>query len=450
MFLTLQFEVVGQEKKAMPERKNGTELSAAEPVIVCPHCKKEIRLTESLAGPLVEATRRQYEQKLADKDSEVARREAEVRRQEKAVADAQKAVDDKVADGIRKERERIATEEAKKARILVSDELQGKSKEVADLKEILKAKDNKLADAQKAQADLVRKQRELDDAKRELDLTVETRVEQSLAGVRDIAKREAEQELNLKVAEKEQTIAGMHRQIEVLKRKAEQGSQQLQGEVQELELESLLVAKFPADLVEPVPKGEFGGDILQHVLNSAGQACGTLLWESKRTKNWSDGWLPKLRQDQRAAKADFALLVSRVLPKSVDLFDHIDGVWVLDPKCVMPLAIALRQSLIEVTAVRQAGDGQYTKMGMVYEYLTGPRFRNRIEAIVEKFTDMQEDLDKERKTMTRLWAKREGQIHGVVEATAGMYGDLQGIAGKTLHEIEGLELAMLPAINDVP
>jgi hypothetical protein len=258
-----------------------------------------------------------------------------------------------------------------------------------------------------------------------------------------------EEELKLKVAEKEETIAGMQRQIEALKHKAEQGSQQLQGEVQELELESRLTVKFPTDLIEPVPKGEFGGDILQHVLNHAGQTCGMLLWESKRTKNWSDGWLAKLRQDQRTAKADFALLVSRALPKGVDLFDHIDGVWVLDPKCVIPLAIALRQSLIEVAAVRQAGDGQYTKMGMVYEYLTGPRFRNRIEAIVEKFTDMQEDLDKERKTMTRLWAKREEQIHGVLDATAGMYGDLQGIAGKSLDEIEGLEITMLPAGNEV-
>ncbi len=328
----------------MPERKNGTERSAVEPVIVCPNCKKEIRLTESLAAPLLEATRRQYEQKLAHKDSEVAKREAEVRRQEKVVAEAKNTVDNKIAEGIRKEREGIASEEARKARLLVSDELQGKSKTIAELEEILKTKDGKLAEAQKAQAELVRKKRELDDAKRELDLTVETRVTQSLATVRDKAKREAEEELKLKVAEKEETIAGMQRQIEALKRKAEQGSQQLQGEVQELELESLLAAKFPADVVEPVPKGEFGGDILQRVLNHGGQTCGTLLWESKRTKNWSDGWLAKLRQDQRAAKADFALLVSRALPKSVDLFDHIDGIWVLDPKCVIPLAIALRQS----------------------------------------------------------------------------------------------------------
>lgn len=422
-----------------------TKQSMVEPTVVCPSCKKEIRLTESLAAPLMEATRRHYEQKLAEVNSAIAQREAAVRRQEQVVSQAQKDVEDRIADGVRRGRDKIAADETRKARMLVSDELRGKSKEVADLQEILKTKDDKLAEAQKAQAELVRKQRELEDAKRELDLTVETRVQQSLATVREKAKREVEQELKLKVAEKEETIAGMQRQIEALKRKAEQGSQQLQGEVQELDLESLLAAKFSGDIVEPVPKGEFGGDILQRVLNSSGQACGTLLWESKRTKNWSDGWLAKLRQDQRAAKADFALLVSSTLPKGVDLFDYIDGIWVLDPKCAIPIAIALRQSIIEVTATRQAGEGQHTKMGMVYQYLTGPRFRTRIEVIVEKFTDMQDDLDRERKAMTRLWAKREEQIHGVLEATAGMYGDLQGIAGKGLHEIEGLELVMLPA-----
>ena len=415
------------------------------PVINCPYCQKEIKLTESLAAPLLEATRKEYEKKLSAKDTEIADREAAVRKQEQAVAAAKKQIEDQIAEGIRLERQTIVVEESKKARLLVSDELKGKAKEVADLQEILKTKDDKLAVAQKAQAELVRKQRELDDAKRELDLTVETRVQQSLGGVRDKAKREAEQELNLKVAEKEETIASMKRQIEELKRKAEQGSQQLQGEVLELELESLLAARFQTDVVEPVPKGEFGGDIVHHVFNSACQSCGTLLWESKRTKNWSDGWLAKLRQDQRAAKAEFALLVSRTLPKGVELFDLIDGVWVMDPKCAVPVAIALRQSLIEVASIRQASDGQQTKMGMVYQYLTGPRFRARIGAIVEKFTDMHDDLHKERKTITRLWAKREEQIHAVMEATAGMYGDLQGIAGKSLDEIEGLEIALLPS-----
>jgi hypothetical protein len=419
-----------------------------EPVIECPHCHKEIKLTESLAAPLVEATRQEFEAKLAEKDSEVARRETQLRAEEQSVAAARQQIDAQVEEGIRRERQTIAAEEANKARRLVSDELEGKAKELADLEAVVKAKDEKLAEAQNAQAEAVRKQRELDDQKRELDLTVETRVQESLGEVRDKAKRDAEEGLAMKVAERDEAIASLRRQIEVLKQKAEQGSQQLQGEVQEMELESLLVAKFPSDLVEPVPKGEFGGDILHRVLSPSGQQCGTLIWESKRTKNWSDGWLAKLRNDQRAASANFAILVSRALPKEVESFDLIDGVWVVEPRCAVPVAIALRQSLIEVAAVRQTNEGRRTKMGMVYEYLTGPRFRAHVESIVEKFTEMEQDLAKERKTMTRLWAKREEQIRGVIESTAGMYGDLQGIAGKGLNEIEGLQFAMLPAGED--
>jgi hypothetical protein len=245
--------------------------------------------------------------------------------------------------------------------------------------------------------------------------------------------------------EKEQTITSMQKQIEELKRRAEQGSQQLQGEVQELELESLLSGKFPLDQIQPVAKGEYGGDVLQLVTSPLGQACGTILWESKRTKNWSDGWLVKLREDQRQAKAELAVIVSQALPKDVDTFDLVQGVWVTHPKEALPLAMALRQGLMEVAAAKQATVGQQTKMEIVYDYLMGPRFRQRVQAIVEAFSTMQEDLDKERKVITKQWAKREEQIGRVMQATVGMYGDLQGIAGKTLQEIEGLELKALDA-----
>ena len=235
----------------------------------------------------------------------------------------------------------------------------------------------------------------------------------------------------------------MQRQIEDLKRRAEQGSQQLQGEVQELELEAMLRAQFPRDVIEPVPKGEFGGDIVQRVISSSNQECGAVLWECKRTKAFSDSWLGKLRDDHRKAKAEAAILVSNTLPKGVTSFDLIDGIWVTDGRCAVPLAIAIRQSLIEVAAARQASEGQETKMHLVYGYLTGPRFRHRVEAIVEKFSEMQEDLEKERRAMTKQWSKREAQIRGVIEATAGMYGDLQGIAGQALEEIRGFAIPLI-------
>jgi hypothetical protein len=418
-----------------------------EPTIICPKCKTEILLTESLAAPLVEATRQQFEEKLSKKDDEIALREQVLRDKEKQVSEAKRGLEqqvaDQVAEQLKAERQRVIEEESKKAKQASASELETKDRELADLQEVLKSRDEKLAEAQNAQAELIKKQRELDDAKRELELTVAKRVQAELSEVRTQAKREGEEGLKLKVLEKEEQIASMQRQIEELRRKAEQGSQQLQGEAQELELESLLRIKFARDTIDPVPKGEFGGDVLHRVIGPLGQLCGTILWESKRTKNWSDGWLPKLRDDQRAAKAEIALLVTQVLPKGVEAFDFIDGVWVTESRCAIPVAIALRQSLVELATARQAGEGQKTKMELVYQYLTGPRFRHRVEAIVEKFEDMQSDLDKERKTMTRLWAKREEQIKGVIETTVGMYGDLQGIAGRTMQEIEGLETRLL-------
>jgi hypothetical protein len=423
-----------------------------EPTISCPNCGTVIRLTESLAAPLIAATRQQFEHQLRQKDAEVEKREAGLREKEKQITETKRTLDEQIADQVatqlKAERARVAAEEAKKAKLASAAELEAKGREVAELQEVLQARESKLAEAQKAQAELIKKQRELDDAKRELELTVEKRVQDGLTEVRALARREAEDGLKLKVMEKDQTIASMQQKIEELKQKADQGSQQLQGEVQELELENLLRAKFPFDTIDPVAKGEFGGDVLQRVISSTGQQSGSILWEAKRTKNWSDGWLIKLREDQRTAKAEVSVLVSQVLPKGVDAFDVIDGVWVTSPRAALPVATVLRHTLLQVSMARQVSEGQQTKTEMVYQYLTGPRFRHRVEAIVEAFSSMQNDLDKERKAIMKQWAKREEQIERVMGATVGMYGDLQGIAGRSLQEIEGLELAALSGPDD--
>jgi hypothetical protein len=411
----------------------------AEPTVLCPQCKLEIKLTESLAAPLLESVRRDYEQRLSQKDADILSREQGLTERAQALEKAKQTLDQEIAQKLQQERTRIGAEEARKAKLALGDDLEQKGKEIESLQAILKQNNAKLAEAQKAQAELLRKQRELDDAKRELDLTVEKRVQTNLTAEREKAKREAEEELKLKVLEKDQTITAMQRQIEELKRRAEQGSQQLQGEVLELELEALLAAKFPRDTILPVPKGEFGGDVLHRVVGPTNQICGTILWESKRTKNWSDGWLPKLREDQRAAKAEIAIIISQALPKGIESFGFLDGVWVADPKVAVPVAMSLRHTLVEIAGIRQASEGRHTKMEMVYDYLTGPRFRQRVQALVEAFSSMKEDLDREKKVITRQWAKREEQIDRVMQATVGMYGDLQGIAGKTLQEIEGLE-----------
>jgi hypothetical protein len=381
-----------------------------EPTIACPTCKTEIKLTESLAAPLIDAARREMQEKLTQ------------------------------------ERAKICLEEARKAKEFLAAELAGKSHEIDALRDILRKRDQKLAEAQKSQLQFLQKERALEDRQRELELTVEKRIQESLNTIRSQARLEAEEKLKLKVVEKEQTIVSMQKQIEDLRRRAEQGSQQLQGEAQELELEALLTARFPFDAVDPVRKGEHGGDLLHRVRNSQGGCCGTIIWETKRTKNWSDSWLAKLREDQRTAKADIAVLVSHALPKEIETFELVGGVWVTHPKTMMPVAFSLRQMLLEVAGVRQAAEGQQSKAEMVYSYLTGTQFRRRVEAIVEAFSTMQKDLDQERKVMLKQWAKRQQQIECVMAATAGMWGDLQGIAGKTIQEIDGLGMQSLPLI----
>ncbi len=394
-----------------------------EPVIQCPHCQGDIKLTESLAAPFIKA------------------REAEFKRQEAGLREREAALDDQIAARVAIERKKAEEDAHRKARLALGSELESKARELAEANELLKLRDEKLATAQRAQAELIRKQREVEEKEREIELTVEKRVSAGLGEMRIKARQEAEDALKLKVTEKDQVIQGMQRQIEELRRKAEQGSQQLQGEVQELELESLLGSAFVYDTITRVPKGEFGGDVLHRVvMNQTGAVCGTILWESKRTKSWSDSWLAKLRQDQRAAKADIAVIVSQALPKGVKQFELIDGVYVVSPQCVRPVAEMLRGLLVEVAGARQAAEGRETKAAVVYQYLTGSRFRQHMQAIVEAFSTMQEDLNAEKKVMMKQWAKREMQIERVIGSTAGLYGDLQGIVGRTLAGVEGLAL----------
>lgn len=419
-----------------------------EPTITCPSCKSDIKLTESLAGPLLEQTRRQFVEQLNEKDRLVEKVQADIAAEKKRVELERQAIEATVAARMDDARKQIATDEAERAKRIVAADIEERDRKFAELQQMLASREEKLKRSQAAEAEMLKKQRELDDKLREMDLAVQRQVNEGLEAVRATAKQEAEDALSLKVKERDTQIASMQQKIEELKKKAEQGSQQLQGEAQELILEDMLRARFPFDQIEPVGKGEFGGDVLQRVVNPAGQVCGSILWETKRTRTWSDGWLSKLKGDLRAAKADLALIVSHALPKDIETFGQMEGVWITGPKCAMPVAMSLRESLVLMNGVRAAGEGQQTKSALMYDYLTGPRFRHRIEAVVEKFSEMQDDLASERKATMKRWAKREQQLHTVLDSTAGLYGDLQGIAGRSMLEIEALEAPLLEGPND--
>ncbi len=262
----------------------------SEPTITCPNCKSEIRLTESLAAPLLEQTKAEFRLQLSAKDVEITRREEAITKTAAELEEQRSAIETQIAARLDAERSRIVTEETERAKRAAADDIAAKDRELLDTTERLKLTNDKLATAQKAEAELLKKSRELDDAKREMDLTIQRAIGEGVEDARTKAKKEAEDTMSLKVREKEEQISGMQRQIEELKRRAEQGSQQLQGEVQELVLEEALRARFPFDVIEPVAKGVFGGDVLQRVIGAGGQPCGSILWETKRTKAWSDGW----------------------------------------------------------------------------------------------------------------------------------------------------------------
>jgi hypothetical protein len=276
--------------------------------------------------------------------------------------------------------------------------------------------------------------------KKEVQSEVEKRFEERRRDIEDEANKKAEEESHSKLLEKDGKIESLTKQIADLKRSAEQGSQKLQGEVVELELESILRANFPLDVIEPVNPGVKGADVLQRVHSSIGQECGILIWESKNTKSWNDKWISKLKDDQREIKAAAAILVSVALPDTISHFGNIEGVWVTDFHSALGMATVLRESLIQVSVARRAAEGKNEKMEMLYSYLSGTDFKQRVEPIVESFIAMRDDLEREKRAMELAWSKREKQIQKVVRSVAGLYGDMQGIIGATLPKIEYLEL----------
>jgi hypothetical protein len=305
-----------------------------------------------------------------------------------------------------------------------------------ELEEQVKELTGQLKEAQKNELALRKARKDLETKQEQFELLLSRKVDEEVGK----AKEELGKNYALKMAEQDKQAADLRGQIEELKRKAEQGSQQAHGEILELRLEDLLQQSFPEDLVEPVPKGTKGADVIQRVNGKHGDCCGTIIWESKNTKNWSKSWIDKLKENQRDVKAEIAVLASAVLPEGIQSFGELDGIWITHWSYACQLACALRFNLIQVNRASIAREGKDQKMGMLYDYFTGPLFKQRVETIAGAFKRMREDLDQEKDAMERIWNKREKQIVAVMKGTAGMYGDIEGIAGAYLPQIEILQL----------
>ncbi|MCB1090794.1 MAG: DUF2130 domain-containing protein, partial [Verrucomicrobiae bacterium] len=287
---------------------------------------------------------------------------------------------------------------------------------------------------------LRKEKRDLEKAREQAELDLARKLDEERSRIRAEAQRQADEQHRLKELEKDKTIADLKSSLDAMRRKAEQGSMETQGEVLEQDFEARLRAFFPLDDIAPVPKGIRGADLVHMVRNSLAADCGILLWEIKNTKAWGGDWIPKLKQDMIDTRATLAILMSVVLPEGIERFGQVDGVWVSDPASALPLAAALREQFVALERERQSSVGKSAKMEMLYQYLAGTEFKQKIEGIVEGFTAMQDQLNRERRAMEKQWKEREKQIERVVKNTVGLYGDMQGIIGGQIPEIPALEL----------
>ncbi|MDP2913461.1 MAG: DUF2130 domain-containing protein, partial [Candidatus Omnitrophota bacterium] len=356
-----------------------------------------------------------------------------IKSREEALEKKYESREDEFDAQLAKERKQIEEKVKKEA-------AQAQQTEFADLKEQLGEKIELLQKAEEQELQLRKKQRALEEKARSMEIEMARRLDQERKSIIDKISNELEESHRLKDAEKEKQLSDMRKQIEDLKRKSEQGSQKIQGQVLELELEDALKKEFQFDIIEPIAPGIKGGDIIQIVKTQSGRECGKILWETKRTKNWNDQWIQKLKNDKRDVKADIAVLVSEALPDGFKQFREISGVWVTDIPSAISLSLALRVVLNQVAVERALQTGKKEKAELVYNYLTGIEFKSRVEAIIEAFKSIKDDLDTEKRSMERVWSKREKQIQHVLLNIAGMHGDLAGLAGASLPGIKMLEL----------
>lgn len=275
------------------------------------------------------------------------------------------------------------------------------------------------------------------DEERELEMKKKLAEEEEK--IRREVRKKTEEEHDLKDAEKDKKLTDALKQVEELKKKIEQGSQQSQGEVLELEIEKVLRVEFPADIIQEVKKGQRGADIVQEVIDKNGHRCGVILWESKNAE-WSGKWLDKLKEDQRNAKADQAVLVATKPPEEIRSYAYVKNVWVTSRQMIVPLALSLRYALVKLNFEKMKNVGKNEKMEILYQYVTSAEFMRRLEAIGEAFSENQKEIEREKRWFQTKWAREEKQLRKVFDNTHGMIGDLQGLIGKALPEVKSLQL----------
>lgn len=404
--------------------------------VTCPNCRSDFPIDKLMSAQLAVEIRAEYDTEFSEKTRALTAEREKIAARQKKLETSQQQLDKQVQEKVAKERIKIEANARVVAQQVVAVELKDREEQISETSQKLKS-------LQANEVQLRKANRKLEEQAEQQELEVARRLDEERKKIRTAALTQAQEQHQLKLAEKDLAIDSMRKKIDELVLKAEQGSQQIQGEVQELALESMLPAEFPGDVIKPVAKGVKGADVLQHVFDKAGRDCGTILWESKRTKTWSDKWLSKVIDDQQEAKASCVCIVTAAMPESVQYFEEINGVWVASWSCAKSVAIALRRVLIESARARRATEGQHDKMELVYNYIHSSEFSNRVRGVVKPYIEMQAGLEKEKRAITLQWNKRQKQLDQAIASTVGLFGDLQGIMGTGLQEIEEMDILAL-------
>ncbi len=410
---------------------------AEQSSILCPNCGTPIDVNDVLKHQLEDSIRKEFQQK-----ANAQARELELKNEqfEKAKADFEakkKQENELFAERLEREKKTAEKEITEKVKTKLDEE--NKDRMLLMEKE-LSEKSEKLRELNKMTGEIAKLQREKLEMKEAIEAEAQKQLNATLVLERDKIRKQEEEKNELKIKEYQKQSDDQKKLIEEMKRKQEQGSMQLQGEVMELAIEEWLANNFPLDSIDEVKKGANGADCLQIVNTREHQNCGSIYYESKRTKAFQPAWIEKFKNDIRTKRANIGVLVTEVMPPGMDRMGMRDGIWICTYEEFKGLSAVLRQSLIQVSQAVQAQENKGDKMSMLYDFLTSNEFRLQIEGIVEGFTQMQGDLDAEKRAMQRIWKQREKQIEKVVHNTLGMYGSIRGIAGNAVQTVRALEL----------
>lgn len=411
-------------------------MSKEHNTIRCPHCKELIDVNDVLYHQLQEQIGSEFKMKEAAAQKVLHEKELALEQQKIKMAEEKAAMENAIAKSVSEKitAERIKIEQELKVQITneKAGEMQVYMRELETKREEVKQL-NKL----KAENEIIK--REKDELRDKITFEKEKEHTLKLHEEKAKIKQQAEEENVLKLREREKIIDDLKQQVETIKRKAEQGSMQMQGEVQELELENILRETYIYDDVNEIKKGQRGADILQTVRTRQGVECGKIYYESKRAKNFDNNWIVKLKEDNLEVKADQLVLVTETLPDGYTKFFVKDGVWICTLWEVKGLSLVLRYMMYELHTTRTALSGKESKMELLYEYLTGHEFRGQFEAIIEGFSDLQKSYMDEKMKMMKIWKEREKQFERIMTNSINFYGSLKGIAGSSIQDIEMLE-----------